>query len=76
MTDEDALLTLTYTPRDGPRRRIKFSPRSDGGYVREEYERDAESGWRLLGSEHVESVDVERGDRDDRDGIAGRVVLP
>jgi hypothetical protein len=60
MTDRSRATTITWS-QGGLWHRIRFEPRSDGGFDRIEEVRHAQGGtWRPRGSERVESVSVER----------------
>lgn len=45
-------ITVEYTPLRGPRRRVRFAPRSDGGYWRITEEHTG-CRWRVTGREPV-----------------------
>jgi len=52
-------ITLRWTPPNARPRRVRFEPRSPGGWTRIEQERTTEGEWRTVGQEIVAGVELE-----------------
>lgn len=60
-TDRSDATVITWKPAERAAHRMVFEPRSDGTFERIEEARIAtDGGWHYIGSEIVESVEVEQ----------------